>query len=158
VIKYCDDLIIELLAEVDNEDESDSDSGHDYNRDDDGGATDDTEEDLEEVPEEDAPQEQVPQPEPEDPKSHHSIQPNFKRLKFKKINSKTRKKRSKMNWHASTKRMSVCDLYKSNKSNKKEQLRQSCGTFISRNIHPQNRSLRCNSTSHNNLNKTHPTS
>jgi hypothetical protein len=37
VIKDRDDLIAKLLAEVDSEDKSDSDSGPDYDGDDDGG-------------------------------------------------------------------------------------------------------------------------
>jgi hypothetical protein len=56
VIEDNDDLIAELLVEVENEDDRDSDSGPDYNGVDDGGAADDTEEDLEEVLEGDAPQ------------------------------------------------------------------------------------------------------
>jgi hypothetical protein len=46
VIKDRDDFIAELLAEVDSEDNSDSDSGPDYDR----GAAGDTKEDSEEVP------------------------------------------------------------------------------------------------------------
>jgi hypothetical protein len=64
LIKDRDDLIAELLAKEDNEDDSDSDSGPDYKGRDDKGAEGDTEEDPEEVPDGDAPQEQVPQLEP----------------------------------------------------------------------------------------------
>jgi hypothetical protein len=56
VIEDNDDLIAELLVEVENEDDRDSDSGPDYNGVDDGGAADDTKEDLEEVLVGDAPQ------------------------------------------------------------------------------------------------------
>jgi hypothetical protein len=64
VIKDHDDLIVELMAEEDSEDDSDSNFGPDYAGDDDRGAEDDTEEDPKEVPEGDAPQEHVPQLEP----------------------------------------------------------------------------------------------
>jgi hypothetical protein len=64
LIKDRDDLIAELLAKEDSEDDSDSDSGPDYEGCDDIGVKGDTEEDPEEVPEGDAPQEQVPQLEP----------------------------------------------------------------------------------------------
>jgi hypothetical protein len=57
VIKDCDDLMAELLAEMDSEDDSDFDLGPYYNGDDDGGAAEDTKVDPEEVPEEYAPQE-----------------------------------------------------------------------------------------------------
>jgi hypothetical protein len=53
VIKDCDDFIAGLLAEMDREDDSDSDSGLDC----DGGAAGDAVEDLEEVLKGDAPQE-----------------------------------------------------------------------------------------------------
>jgi hypothetical protein len=49
VIKDHDDLIAELLAEVDSKDDSDFDSGPDYDGDEDRGAADDNEEDLEEI-------------------------------------------------------------------------------------------------------------
>jgi hypothetical protein len=52
-----------LLAEVDNEDDSDSDSAPVYDGDDDGGFADNTEDYLEEVLKGDALQENVPQPE-----------------------------------------------------------------------------------------------
>jgi hypothetical protein len=75
--------------------------------------------------------------------SHHCI---TKRPKLKRISSKIRKRRSKQSsktsWHASIKRMSTCDSCRNswpgerqwrkelrpcnNKSNKDEQLRQSC--------------------------------
>jgi hypothetical protein len=55
VIKDCDDLIVELMAEEDSDDDSDSNSGPSYKGDDDGGARDDTVEDPKEVPEGDAP-------------------------------------------------------------------------------------------------------
>jgi hypothetical protein len=64
VIKDHDEFIIVLLAEVDREDDNDSDSGPDYDSDDDWGAVGDTKEDLREVPNGDTPQEQAPQPEP----------------------------------------------------------------------------------------------
>jgi hypothetical protein len=57
VIKVCDDLIAELLAEVDSKDDNDFDSGPDYSGDDDGGATENTKVDPEEVPKEYGPQE-----------------------------------------------------------------------------------------------------
>jgi hypothetical protein len=60
VIKDRDDLIAELMVEEDNEDDSDSESGPNYEGDDNRGAKDDTEENSDAVPEGDAPQEHVP--------------------------------------------------------------------------------------------------
>jgi hypothetical protein len=60
VIKDRNDLIVELMAEEDSENDNDSNFGPDYEGDNNGGAEDDTEEDLEEVPEGDAPQKQPP--------------------------------------------------------------------------------------------------
>jgi hypothetical protein len=73
VIKDRDDFIMELLVEIDSKDDSDSDSGPDYDVDNVGGGASDFEEDPVEVPEGDASQEQAPQPKPELEEVPHQV-------------------------------------------------------------------------------------
>jgi hypothetical protein len=76
VIKDCDDLIVEIVAEEDNDDDNDSNSGPDYEGDDNGGARDVTVEDPEEVLEGDAPQVQPPVEEvPQEEAPHPVVEP-----------------------------------------------------------------------------------
>jgi hypothetical protein len=81
VIKDHDDFIVELLVKIDSED-SDSNSDPNYDRYDDGGVAEDSEEDSEEVPKGDTPHEHAPQLEPEldevpqEEVPHHVVKPH----------------------------------------------------------------------------------